>query len=482
MSEVLNFVPAKEGLTALDRFVAGRSEFTDLPPFTLPARWRIEDDRHYREFSYFLSPKKYFYFYLPMERLTVLGDNIYVIPHRESSRGYNPYYWLTLHASPATDSSLLTSCRLRPEEETHQINFKTWRGLEEQLLADYTLGVNNLRFADLLPFDIANTGGSPIGYRIAGEVNLAIRIREDNVVQENDVLRFIPKTDDQELYEWMDILKVSDVLPEERWPLVCSYRILAAEHRIYSKGWFGYEKQLLADRIQDRPNIQFSNLRPIRAIAISGGKTVHFFHLRSAALRAQKPSGIRVNFILKPGVLAPDEETISIPRQDDQGLYEWLDIYRFDPTTHGPRGEVITSGRITPDGINQQYWRGFEKQLLNDYTKGLVSFHHLRTITIMKGKNEGALQVLTENEHVKNSLFLLRISKGFNLKPGDKLALVPEKESKEGTDFLLTKDGITIARYRLNLTTKKFTCIKEREISPEEADERLLDFFEEVGE
>lgn len=463
MLEMLKYAFSKEGLTALDGFIAGKSGFYDLAPFALPVRYQVVKDRDYLKFSYYqgvaTGTKEFFRFYLPREKLTTIGDSIYVIPHSEISSGRNPYYWLNLHATPEADLPVLTSCRLRPEEGKHKIDFKTWHGLEEQLLADYVLGINELKFEDLLPFSLAFLNKDRLlGYWIAGVEGLSIRIGRNGKIQDSDTLRFIFKTDDQKLYEWVDILKADETLLEEKWSRVSSYRISSIEHRIYSNGWVGSERQLLIDRMRGRSDIEFKNLRPIRAIAVNSGRTVNVVNVYSysAGRRVQR---LRGEFSLNSKPLATGMETISMPKQDDQVTYEWLELYRFDPQTNGPTGEAIASARITPEGLNQKNWSGVENQLLKDYTYGSVSFDNLKPVTVKKGKDEGSLYLWSEGKNGKDNLVCLSISRRFNLKVGDCLVLVPEKETEEGTDFLLVRDNITLARYRLDLKTKKFSCI-----------------------
>lgn len=464
MVETISYAPAKEGLTALDRFLARKSDYTDLPPFTLPVRYRFLKRGNSPEFRYYLSTnrteyRKQFIFSLSEEEINRLGDAIYVIPHIEASRGLNPYYWLTLHLAPTADSVILTSCRLRPELDENKINFKAWHGLEEQLMADYVLGVNSLLFADLLPFNLMSRNRSSLlEYRIAGVNGLLIRIGNNSKISDNDTLRFVFKTDEQQLYEWVDILKVERALPEEKWPLISSYRILPREHRIYSNGWVGPERQSLIDHMRSRPEIEFKNLRPIRVPAINNGTLVNVIDVYSYS-GGRRTQRLRGALSLHSNPIAPGEETISIPRQDDQGIYEWLELYRYDPSTNGPKGEVLASGRITPEGINQKNWLGVEKQLLKDYIAGIVSFNLLEPIIVKKGRDKNVLYLWAEGKNGKIHIVCLGILRRFNLKPGDELTLVPEKECEEGTDFLLVKDGITLARYRLDLKTKKFTCI-----------------------
>ena len=347
-----------------------------------------------------------------------------------------------------TDSVVLRSCRLRPEEETHKIDFLNWHDLEEKILADYILGNNDLKFADLLPWTVEVLQKGGLRYRIAEIAELLVKI-DKNKVSYGDNLRFIPRTDDQRLYEWIDILKIDGVLPEDKWPLVSSYRMLLAKHRIYSKDWFGSERQLLIERIQEKPDIKFANLRSIRAKAIACGEMVYFFPPKSTKLRGY--------FNLEPGVLASGEETISIPKQDNNGIYEWLELYRFDALTNEPTGDILASARLTTEGLNQRSWLGVEKQLLKDYTNGLVSFEYLKPITIKMGKDKYIIGLWWQKNTGRG--IDLTISRSFNLKLGDRVTLIPEKETEEGTDFLLTKDGATLARYRLDLKTKKFTCI-----------------------
>lgn len=451
MREVLDYVPAKDGLTALDKFVAGK--IVNLPPFSLPVRYKIPTGKNYCIFDYYqgiqTGVQTYFHFILSREQTLRLGETLYVVPHSETTRGLNPYYWLTLHPAPEDNSPRLTSCRLRPEEEKHKIKFQGWHGLEEQLLADYILRINNLRFGNLLPFSLVDINKNNLkAYLIAGVTGLAIQIGENSTIQNGDTLRFIPRTDDQQLYEWFDILKHTHPLPEERWPLVCSYRLLSAEHRIYSSGWFGPERQLLIDRIQDRAEIKFENLRPIRATASSNGKEVNFFRLSSR--------NVKGTIYLRTGLLSPEEETVSKPRRDEQSLYEWLELYRVEPLTSSTTGEMLTSARITPEGLTQQDWLGVERQLLRDYVDGLVLFKNLKPITLVIGEGKDMIHLWKDGE---KKVYLV-LSKSFDLHPGDKLSFMPENEIDNGAIFLLAKNSQIFGRYKLDRNSGQFTCIE----------------------
>lgn len=344
MTEALNYVSSKEGLTALNNSLAQRNIDDVLPDFVLPVRYTT-DDQGGGYFSYSLGSRKsgapnHLAFYLPKEQIDRLKESIYVVQHKDGSRGLSPYHWLNFHTSSAADTPVLTSCCLRIRDNTHQIDFQRWHGFEEQLLTDYILGLNGLKFGELLPF---NTTMPKIGrhaglliYHIGGNIDLLIKLAKQELIQDQNVLRFIPRTDNQALYEWIDILKITPELPEERWPLVSSYRILASEHRISSKDWFGHERQLLKD---------FAN------------GLLNFHYL--------KPVGYEV-----------------------RNVVHYIDLW---------------------------------------YEEGIgVRLPALRR---------------------------------FNLKLGDRVILKPEKESEEGADFLLVKDGTTLARYRLDLKTKKFSCI-----------------------
>lgn len=453
MLETLNFARAKEGLMALDEFISGKRGSQDLPPFALPTRYHTSPALNgVCDFDYYLGiqtrVQRFLGFRLSLDQITGLGNTIYVIPHSEISRGQTPYYWLTLHSDSSENSPILTTCRLRPEEEKHKIIFQGWHGLEEQLLADYVLGRNNLRFTDLLPFVLTNINkGYLRNYRIAAQKELTVSIGENSKLQDGDILKFVHKTDDQRLYEWLEILKDVSPLPEERWPLICSYRLLPEEHRFYSTGWLGPERQLLLDRIQGRPEVNFEDLKPIIADVWGNGESISLFELRT-----NLPKG---TIYFKPGFLAPKEKAIIIPKRDGQGIYEWLDLYSLNPTTKEPQGEILASGRITPDGINQRDWHGVEKQLLKDFIDGKISFVFLKPITFTVGRCKAYVNLWKED----GKKIYLVFSSSFNAETQDALTLEPEKETEEGADFILLKNNTPLARYRLNSKDRKFICL-----------------------
>lgn len=470
MPESITYTPLKEGLTALNRFLAGATEFSAVPPFSLPVRYKRQKGENLYACEYRNGPLFRLNFRLSEDHLASLSESIFALPHSETTRGLRPYYWLNLHATPDGDLPVLDSCRLRPENKAHKINFKAWHSLEEQLLADYIMGINGIRFVDLLHFDLKVTSLVSLrDYRIAGKTGRSLGIHiNGNDINIGDTLRFVPKTDDQKLYEWIDILKSSEQLPEERWPLILSYRILPKEQRIYSLGWYGPERQLLMDRMSDKPEIRFENLRPIRATAVSGTNSVTLFYIKG---------GLKARFLdLVPKHLAPGEETISIPKTDEYGIYEWLEIYRFDPLTKGSTGEIIDSSRITPEGLSKQDWLGkAEKQLLKDYTKRLVRFDQLKPVELKIGKRTTFIHLWVGE---KNNVYLI-LPRKFKLKAGDVISLVPEEETNDETTFLLTKGEQLLARYKYDFKTMQFHRVEITElnfaepIDPNEADNYL---------
>ena len=463
VSQSIYYASSKEGLVALDKFLAGKSDYTDLSPFTLPVIYRKHEDKNPFIFDYYIGAQTgvpiFLRFYLTEEQVSALGKTLYVVPHQQSFGEQNTYCWLDLHIAPEAGSPILRSCRLRSGEEKHEIAFRTWHGLEEQLLADYVLGIGSLKFSDLLPFNLIDIKKSHMkAYQIAGVNGLSVKIVNENL-QDGDTLRFVPKTDDQRLYEWVDILKVIPTLPEEKWPLISSYRLVLDEHRIYSQSWFGLERKLLLDRMQGRSGVQFTNLKPIVASATSNGRIVPLFALRSSKIHSE--------FRIKPNLLVQGEKTIAIPKQDDQGIYEWFELYRFDLLTSTPFGDLLDSARITPEGL--RYWVGLEKQLLKDYMGGLVRFDQLKTITCKK--SQSGLNTLLLWSEGKKDVYLIP-SESFNLKPGEVLTLVPEKETGEGAEFLLVRAMTPLARYRLDLKTMRFRLLEnlQKKDKPEIAD------------
>ena len=431
---MIETVGQKEGLNTLFSFINNEAPFTELRPFVL------EED--YKPGGYYLGRVGGRQLYLSLS--TALEDigQIYVNPGADINRGFHPYYWLDYYNNLNSVKDSLTnplfSARLKPEENINKIDSKYWHNVDEQVLYDYIFRVNEILFSDLTPFSIFSKGnrGSLGSYRIAGQRQLTLSIYENSQIDDANQLRIMPHQDQQQLYQWIDILKAGTDIDETNWPLVSSYRLLQQERRITAVEWFGPEIQSLVDYLSSDPKIKFSNLRPFQI-------TITRFGYMNIAKSRTRNVNAALNFGSESGISIGDKLLVT-PQQDDQEIYQWVDLYRLDPESNTPTGPSLVAARLQEGKINQRDWLGVERQLLHDYTKGLIKFQDVKPYELTISKSKDMVSLWREGE---KKIYLV-LSKAFKLETGDQLSFLPDQEIEEEAFFLLKKGEVILARYK----------------------------------
>lgn len=331
----------KEGLARLSLFLTGKVNFSYLQPFILSVTEAPKgNNRLYFYIGKVENPNPYLSFACPPELSSEPSENIFVVPKTKTIEGKWPYYWLEfyLEKTGIFDGEQLpfNACRINPEDTHRKIDFQNWHNIEEQLLADYLSGENNISFEDLMPFTIRKRGTNLVCYRIGASKGIELSLHENPLILEGDMVKFVPREDDQKFYQWISVLKILPGVPEEQWPEVASYRLLPDKGALTTRGWFGPERQLLIDYLSGNSMKSFENLRPIRAIISS----------RASQITIGRIGGTQVTFPFPKGIIVLGEEVIIVPRQDEQKLHQWLELYKINPTMHMPEGGCLALHRI----------------------------------------------------------------------------------------------------------------------------------------
>lgn len=440
--------PQFQGLNYLHWFLKSGSGFERLQPFQLEISSRTpKAGRLSPTYQFYLGAlnkrNSYLTFAVPSELAEGVGAlNVYP---SILEKGEKPYYWLDFYSDNPQKKDRkgksLIACRLMPENQINKIDFQHWHNIGEQLLADYLFGRNGITLEDLVPFDIAVPNKGALGvYRLAGERGLELHLGENQHINDGDTLRFTSHEDDQQLYQWMDVSKIVGEAKKD----VASYRLLPNEKRVSALGWFGSERQLLIDHILDKDQVRFQNLRKIPAKVPKSADTINLIKSRL--------TGVDIVFNLPEGALEGGEDVVVVPCQDEQGFYEWLELYKANPESLTPEGECVASGRLLGRKMIQRGWRGPGIQLLKDYLSGSVKYENLRPISLDLGISS-IITLWREGDEI----VYLAPSKLFRLSSGDKLVLIPEPSSESGVDFIVTKDNQTLCKVNFDTDNRLFT-------------------------
>ncbi len=432
------FLSQREGVHGLGDFLR-TNDFSLMQPFMLDlANAALHDGRPSVYVAKVDNRNVYLRFPkgLDFSNLT----KIYAIPKSSEAVGEQPYYWVDFYKdiSPSTIGDLpLVSCRLKPEDSVNKIDFQNWRSLGEQLVIDFLSQKNGITFDDLMSFEIVISSKSFLLGKSMG--NFIINLNYNSLVESGDRLRFIPRQDINKVYQWLDVIKVLPDVPEEELSKVSSYLMLLDEHKLQYIGWFGWPKQLLVDFMAAREHVTFKDVQPIPA-KIPESRSINLGSINKK----------EIIFTVPAGVFAPGESVVFVPNQDEQGRYQWLELYSANHDTNEAVGECVAQGRIIDGRIDQANWSGSETQLLKDCADGKgVSFQDLVPLPFKKGK--------------RNIVFLwggtgLNISEMIDIEEGEDLFLLPEKEGVEYIDFSLHNKNGALMTYRFDLRSKKFTA------------------------
>lgn len=435
--------PQKDGLLLLSQFLAGKKQFTDLQPFVLDlggaSQIRKQEATVYGYYLGKFFEKRQLYLNLSLESgsLSPDLDRVYAIPMREAEKGIKPYYWIDFLTK---DNNLLASCRLQPDEDINKINFRAWHNIKEQIFVDFVRNENGIIFEHVNPFFVTAKTKIALGnYRFNG-TGISLNLAENPALQDGDTLFIVPRQDERRIYQWIEILKVDIGAPPQDWKRIASYRILKEERDISSHSWYGPEKTLLVDYLDNKSDINFSDLRPFISSAqkTSKGFIIPIFASGNKHLTMYTSSPF----------LSEGSAVQIVPQQDANKLYQFFDAY-----TVGENPQLVTSYRL----LNGELvgWRGFRKQKLIDYIADKVPFSLVEPIEFEIGKSD----IISFAKEKGNKKYF-SLSREWNLQEGDEVTLVPLEESSVGVYFHLMKDGVNLGKYLLNNSDKKFRLVE----------------------
>lgn len=455
-TEADRILTQQEGLSVLNSFLLRKTDFSSLRIFNLD----VSGEKYKRQsgqFQFYLGKLEEGTrnpFYLSISPAYYLGyepEKIFVVP-RMAEVGEKPYYWIEF-TEEVTENAMrppFISQRLRPDQPTTKIDSKYWSGLEEQLLVDFIQGHNGITISDLSPFRIKlNPKGHP--YSLGAVQDLKLNLTGNSQILGGDELLVVPNTDPQEKYAWIDIFKEGG---EGQEPTrVSTYRILQAEKRLSGLGWRNPETQYLVDYLSGNPRISFDNLRPVRF------KLSERFNQISIGQGTDKYFSINVGNSTELGV----EEVVLIPRQDQKGLYQWVEAYKVDTETGELVGEAVASARMIQGiGLESTGWLGADRQSLIDYSKGERAFDELLPISLQVGANSRMIDLWSgQNEHV-----YITFSNKSDLKSGDIVNLVPQREEDGVVIYKIDRGSTDLGLYSFDKETKKFSAIEIYDVRP----------------
>lgn len=469
---------ARGMLRILRDFLYAEGDFNSLSPFYLSLVGRLHSNMGTGYgCAYFIGYKDtgkdaYLPIRIPVERRDNPPSGVYVMPNSHSG-GEKPYYWLDLYEEdPATqiDSIPLAACRLNPDDPKNKVDYKHWHNIGEQLLADYIEGVNGIKFENLEPFTISPK--SLWVYQLGVRPNLRIGMGENPILKDANKIVFKPRQVVDSRYQYLEAF--IPPLDENSTP-VAAYRLFPESKTLSgSRKLSGItpEKQILGEYLSGIPGIKHQDLLPIKA-RIGDGTSITLCTVDDK----------QVNFWFKKGVINPGEEVVFIPRQDDQNLYEWMEVQKLDPATGKPTGKIVGTSRLVKSGLFQSSWNGPELQLLREYGERALSFDNLRPIPLRRRKTD-VLTLWREG----NTKTYLTLSLKFGLTEGSELLLSPLREAGSNLEFLLTAGERRLARYSYDTLKQKFFTLEilytgendsEGKISSDEANKWLRNLLQE---
>lgn len=476
ISEPSLLLQQKEGLRRLYAFLYLGNGFETLSPFVLDissknASFRSQESSPLYKFYMGGMTGKSFGFTVPSDVLESNRGVLWSFP-RTLQKGNGRYYWVEVYNPDDQNENItpFSGCRLRPEWDHKKYDFSHWHSIEEELLADYILGENDVTFADLIPIDLLVKHKKFLApYHLAGRRQITLNLGGNSQISVGDRLRLLPRQDDERSSQWLDVLKMTERQPIDKFLRVLSYRLLPEKHSLIGLSWVDPEQQRLIDFMAGNRNIKFEDLKPI-----------YFISLCQNGVSIGVIQGKQIFFYFPKEAIQYGEEAVLLPRQDGLGRYQWLELYKTDPKTHQPIGDLIVSGRIVDGRIQQHLWLGIERQLLKDYSDGLVNFADLKPVPIQVGEG----QRLVHMWYKGGKKVYLGLWSSFNLLPGDNLTLEPEEETADRATFLLIRgeDKRILTRYLYRRGQNKFD-IQDKivsngdlKVSAEEA-ERNFDVF-----
>lgn len=481
-----NFIAdQKMGLNLLGHFLQGNIPFSKLPKFVLDINHEKLINKRNLHFRSATRLGVEIFITIPKDRLSRPPNRLKVIPRMEDTKGANPYYWIDLfeETDNGDGSFPMFSGRLLPEEA--RLDFKSWHNLGEQLLVDFLWKNNGITFTDLIPFNIRmGKKGSP--YFIAAREELPI-VALHGDVEDNEILRFIPRSH-LDKYFWIDLFKTQINTPDSELLQVGSYRLFPETRQLRGrKAYTDIERVLLLDYIQGNNDLKFTDLKPIHIV---------YKKQENNSILIIRNKG--VDLTINPSRNLPDgSPVVLIPKQDDHEIYQWLELYQYDPNNHQIIGSCLASARIVKgSGLAQRGWYGPEREYFRDYLEGKIPSEYLTAIPLIVGDSQTIwLNSASQYPHLETSygkdgkgIYLSLPQMGINLSKGDNLLLVPENKENNFIFFSLRFGNQDLGLYKFDIDKETFEMItKKRDkepnqlkniIPPEEADEYFRKLME----
>ncbi len=171
------------------------------------------------------------------------------------------------------------------------------------------------------------------------------------------------------------------------------------------------------------------------------------------------------------------ENAFLIPKQDTKGLYQWIEVYKADPNSRDPIGEAIGSKRIIQGvGFDGKRWHGAGAESLKEYAKSQKEFKDLMPISLQVGEGKSP-QATVWSSGKNNEQVYLSFNKKSNIKPGDKVELIPLKEEDGIVVYKLMKGEFELGSYGFDRKAKQFRALEIYDRLNEPKDTTVADNF-----
>lgn len=438
----------REGLSRLGQFLLHKVDFKTVQPFLLDLTTEANMDSTPDKLGCWFFIEKFngktltLRFRFKQDQTPSSGKFI-IFPHSRAI-GDKPYYWLDIHQYDDAiqdygDTSLVKSCRLKPEDPINKIDFMFWRGVNEQILVDYINEENGITFENLRGFFLRNDGS---GYWTLGKRNnLPLDLTHNHVAKDAPAIFVKTAQDEYKLYQWINVFAVETTNQQGTLVKAREFRIDRKHHRI-TKDWQGYEKQLLIDFAGNNGFVTFDMLKPIPVEVPP--------HITTIVVVNSTIHNLSMAFYIDKDEAVNGEKMLVLPRTDENHRYQWLELHRIDLASDEPTDPIVAWGRLENGKLTQSGWKGPEIQLLLDYMEGLVLFDDLKPIPVVL--TDSRVIYLTGLPGRVNGIFI-RIPSLLDFKSGDSVLFIPNSASGIVIDLLLSQNGDPRARYRLNTRT-----------------------------
>lgn len=277
-----------------------------------------------------------------------------------------------------------------------------------------------MSFAEVTPFTIDEYSGHPKArdsflVAVVGgkQINLHANDETRQVLDTGGEILVIPKQDDKNLYQWLELYEVRDGASNSQ-SLVQSSRVLIDSLNLDSQYWTGPEKQVFLDFLGGKDEIEGSDLREFRA-TLSKKRILNIGFIGSK----------KVKIYVGNPLCTPGCKIISRSRFNSERELFFLEGYVVD--TYGKEQQVYTrrfsKGDINLYKTSRAAFR-FEESassdihIFNEWLTGVLPFEKAVPVSIQV--TEGTRGI---------SLGKRFISFNSQVKPGDKLLFLPKKDT-----------------------------------------------------